>query len=934
MSDLSPHQLDALERIEKKPPLQQPFFQKIDGLKWFDELKKRRFFDPALNPKPMQSEKDSYFIVPAWPILAYVEKIAPKFAHHEHRRYAEEYLNVIREVTTYAIDNGYSNYRTWWHFSKTLALLPIELLIESDATLISHWLNDPFERSLVATEIGLKLLPALLASNAAHAPTIALVLMKTLSSVRWDHKKGGRDEDREPALLVDNYHAKKIFEETARKFGSELEREGVEVFRSRLLEVLLVTGRDKYSTIWRPAIEEHSQNKALSEPFDILIDAFRDALEGYVDRRAAATIPYLEEMLVGDVVLQRRIAIYIIGTYGGALGRLVSQVIIPQNFSNHYRHEVYHFIQNCFSLFDNQTRERLLSIIDDLGRQVEQMDGELNLVRGARERLSWLSAVKDCGDRRVEELVNQYVGMIGALPEHPDFSSYSGEAQEVGEISPYSTQELLSRDVGDLVNILSSFREEGTWKAPTRRGLARELRSALALKPDYFERHLQELLFVDFDYVYELLAGYGDLWTEKGYDNWAELLEFCSSLLQRPGFWESDEAPRQSGLRANHSWVVTQVADLIKAGTSNDKTAFDPSLLPQAKSLIECILEHQSYESFVETADPVAIAINSARGRTIEALVNYALRCCRLADKSVGDHASVWLSDLREMFDKEMQSAKTGNYEFVTLFVKYIPNLIYINREWTIQRLPEIFDKTNRKKWLCAINGYGYNNVVYESIYTFLREQSDLRSALDEETLEPSIKNKIIQNIVVAYLQGYEDIGQEGGLMPWLLGRQNVDELGQLIWFVWTLRSKDAQALTEKILVLWKEISDRADPASEQGKAVLSRLAMWSVFIQVLDRNAMRLLEKLAPFADQEHNAYILVEQLRRLVDVHPQEVAQIYLAMMAGCAPTYQQEDVEYILTKLFQCGAPVRSRVNEIVDSYVSRAIEFPALIKAKHA
>lgn len=51
-NELTPRQLDALDRIEKKPALQSFFFQKLKGLQWFDELEQRGFFSPDRHSPP------------------------------------------------------------------------------------------------------------------------------------------------------------------------------------------------------------------------------------------------------------------------------------------------------------------------------------------------------------------------------------------------------------------------------------------------------------------------------------------------------------------------------------------------------------------------------------------------------------------------------------------------------------------------------------------------------------------------------------------------------------------------------------------------------------------------------------------------------------------------------------------------------------------
>ncbi len=934
MSKLSPKQLDALDRIQQKPALQQLFFQKINGLKWFDELNKRGFFYAAHNPRPQQSDKEGFFIVPAWPILTYLEKIAPELQYTSNKQYTQEVLGIIRKVTKQAIEDGYSNYRTWWYFSKTLNNIPIDLLAKSDVELMHYWLSDPFDRMLIGVELGRKLLPRLLAADTDHSRSIALGLTELLTSIRWNRKKGTRKEDQEPVLPVDTYHAAEILKPIAKLIGETLEKYGVELFCARLKEVLKVTGRDKYSTLWRRAIEDHEQNRRLDNVLDIFIDALRDSLLGYVDRRAAAAIPLVEGMLNSEFELFRRIAIHTVRVHHIPLNGLISKVLRLENFSSNYQHETFHFLRDCFQHFDDNIRQRALDLIEKAGKQAEAGEGRSEL-HGAYERLEWLSAIKGLGFPVVDGLYEKYLGLVGQPPDHPDFSSYS-EVGWVSEASPYTAEQLLSRDFDDLVNILTSFKEEGGWKAPTRRGLAQELRKALALKPEYFAKHLQELVSVDFDYLQELLAGYGDLWKEKKYDNWDELLAFCHSVLHSPGFWEEKPEPKQFGFRATNSWVVGQIADLIKAGTISDENAFDPRLLPAAKSLLEYILDRQQGDPFETSNDAITTAINSARGRAIEALINYALRCCRLVDEPAGKwaHEEVWASELQPMFDKEIERSKTGNYEFVALFGQYIPNLRYLNKEWTLMQLPVIFDKTNRKKWICAMEGYGYNNSIYKDVYTVLRDESHFKSALDIEELDHHTKEKIIQNILVAYFQGDERIDDHVGILRWLLDRRNKEELHQIIWFVWTLRSAEGTPPTAKILALWKSISDLANPEIDDGRALLSKLSMWSVFITEFDAQVMELLKKVAPFIEKEHNAYILIEELKKFVDKHPQEVADIFLAIMGGCAPTYQQEDVEFLLNKLFQYGLPVRDKVNAIVDAYVERGIEFPASIRAKYA
>ena len=935
MSKLSPRQLDALDRIVQKPALQPFFFRKLKGLKWFDELENRGFFSPGLNPAPVQSDQEGYFNIPSWPILDYLEQTAPELQQPENTDYSERFLKIMRDVTRSAMADEVSNYRTWWYFAKIVRFIPIDKIIDDDIGLLEYWLSDRFDSMLVGTELGEQLLPRLLASNSDHARGLAIGLINILTSLTWHPRRWGNSEELECNLRVDTYHLKKIFDAQARAIGEVLEKDGVNIFRDRLREIFSRSDNDKYSTIWRPAIEDHEQNKGRDEAENILVSAFRDALLGYTDRRSAAAADYVDELLTGEIVLFQRLAIYVVSVYNRQLVRLIKGLIDPKYFDYHYQHEMYHLLQNCFSGFDEKEKKKLLSIIGIIAEQSKdpEQPKDIQEKQQAYAWLRWLLAIRGKGCQQADDLYTENLAITEEEPEHPDFSSYM-ESGWVGENSPYTVEELLSRDFDDLVKILKSFKEEGGWKTPSRRGLAQALKEALKAKPEFFKGHLMRLVVLDFDYTYQLIEGYKDLWKEKQYDNWVELFEFCWSLLQSEGFWLEDAVEQRGVRNASSCWIVGAIGELIRAGTADDETAFDPSILPMAGQIIVRILENQEGEPFTEERDAVSIAINSPRGKCIEALINYALRLCRLADKSDKTHDELWTKDLQPVFDKQMLQVKDGNLEFVTLFVNYIPNLLYLSRSWAMTQLPIIFKKENRLRWLCAMQGYTYVNRIYAEIYRFLNVNSHFRDALDAEALESKGKDKIIQNIVIAYVQGDEQLDDKDGILNWLIDRWKLEELRQLIWFIWTLRDGQRRDIAAKVTPLWRELSRRADPRIDPDKRVLSQLCMWSVFIEELNEQTMDLLLQAAPHADLEHDAYILIKQLKRLVGQYPAQVADIFIRMLDAFAPTYKQEDIEYVISTLYENGGEVRHKANTICDRYVEYGVGFPADIRARFA
>ncbi|MFN2281275.1 MAG: NUDIX domain-containing protein, partial [Anaerolineales bacterium] len=206
-------------------------------------------------------------------------------------------------------------------------------------------------------ELGEHLLPRLLTSDSNHARGLSAGLINALTALKWHPRPWGKPDEFECSLPVETYHSKKIFSAQAKAIGERLEEVGVSIFRDRLSVIFSRTDKDKYSTIWRPAIEDHEQNKDRDDVENIMVSAFRDALLGYVDRRANAAAGYVGDLLDSDKVLFQRVAIHVVYVNYRLLSGLAEKLLDAQYFVYHYQHEMYNFLQNCFSEFDEKYKQ-------------------------------------------------------------------------------------------------------------------------------------------------------------------------------------------------------------------------------------------------------------------------------------------------------------------------------------------------------------------------------------------------------------------------------------------------------------------------------------------------------------------------------------------------------------------------------------------------
>ena len=224
------------------------------------------------------------------------------------------------------------------------------------------------------------------------------------------------------------------------------------------------------------------------------------------------------------------------------------------------------------------------------------------------------------------------------------------------------------------------------------------------------------------------------------------------------------------------------------------------------------------------------------------------------------------------------------------------------------------------------MQGYVYVNDVYEEFYKYLKTSGDFLKALDNGCLKKKVNEKIIQNIAVAYINGFEDIKQPDSLMSILIERKKLDELSKLIWFIWTLRKKDDVKLREKVYELWPRLLEIVDVNSREGRILASNLCHWAAFVDQIDTTVENWLLKIAPYADENHNASDLLRNLADISDIQPLAAQKIWIKMLESYSYDYPEDAIRQIFKNLIALGADGERKAKEVVDAYIRHGIERP--------
>jgi hypothetical protein len=923
---LTVKQRNALQRVKNEPALEPWLFKKVDDLVWFDAFVDAGFLNPDLNPKPLET-KDNTVQIPSWPITEYLVASSIKIKENNDLESAEKYLALLKNVTQHAIDSGYSNYRTWWQFSKILRNLPLDSISIDDLNCVSYWLSDRFDKHLVGKEVS-EWMVELVNNKNEQSDTFALYLLDTLFTINSVEDKYSKNK-LEAVLQLDGYQANEFVKKSANAIGEQLGLAAVELFEKKFTEVLEINGNDKWSNIWRNAIAEHKQNSRNDDADDIVLKLFRDSLLGYFQSdQTEESNSKLIEVISSEYQTIKRIGIYVVNECFDNIDEQTANLVIERNhFNDKYRHELWHFLNKNFAQLNETQQTSVLESISALTVTNDET-GAIEDKPTAYKQSNWYAAITD-----VSEVANvnyqKCIEITGVEPDHPDFSCYTSGGAVVNE-SPLSVTELavMLENPIELVTFLNEYVHVGHFREPGLEGLVETFGALVSLDDCFVLNNLEHFIDLKPHYVDQIFSAYAKLWSDKkqrSWDTlWSKLLTFSHNLFQKESFWQSSDNKESGPFIGDKHWVVSSYCRLVESGCENSEHAFDLSLAETVKNTLELILNNESGSDFNNDSDAVSVAINSPRGRCLEAYFKLALFQCRNVEKDSDDRQKIWVTYEQVFTDELNKPASANEYEFITIALMYIRNFFYLSKRWTNENLEEMFGDVNSLQWLCAVQAYSYVGWLIPEIHNTFKAKGDYVSLLDDPNLNDTVKGRYIEYICIAHIQKIDTLGDDDSLLQLLLSRNNEKELSKIIWFLWSIRDQKLDIVKEIVFHLWPKLIELIGQKVNGYKRLASKLALWTEYIKELNDQSMPLLSAVAPYINEDYNGMSFMKELARLSETAALDVADIWKATLVNPFYMYDLEPLEKIFSNLIAQGNEGKAAAKEIADVYIRNCDE----------
>ena len=903
------------------------FFRELKYPTWLEPLKEAGWFNPDKNPPPYETP-DGYYRTPVWYALEYVEKVA----HHP-----ECPVDVLVDILDAIIDHTNDTRERIENDSTNRRLIEIIGTLPIDRIECKHitFMGTALKYGWVSRTISEIILPKFLSESEKD---LSLDLLK----VMFDAKV----VNRQIRPVMELYWLKEAIKQQGRIIS---ELCGFEVIQIVLTQIRTLIDEDIHSFDIIEEIEAEPSYGPEQSYAELLVSFTCRLFHLASPNSIAETV----KSLLKEAVTAR-------GNHQGSKGsRSIFGLIALNAIAYHYddlkelfwkwagnpleeyrwRSELYQLIQtHCFD-FDEREIEQILHWIKSCRYIVFAEDDETRTKVVAYQKRQWLSALLETGNEKVTAANQKYEQINPAEVEPPGrftqipSGAISQEAAESlithlenndgietpsGKISRITVTELSEMSNAEIAQYLNDFPEAGGWEDSTEQGLTEKLKECVKTNPQQFTASLHPFRGVRNRYQHSILSGLLDAWRDKSEFDWSALLEFIHQILSSERFWtEHSEEPFNY-----RNWIISTIADLVSEGTTDDKHAFDAQLLPLAEKILMILVEKA--EPSMSTLTDLRFGIlNSVRGSVFSAMVYYALRYARINNPK---QEIRWPQAIREDFTKRMDRNVETSFEFSFTLGNYLPNLLYLDKEWVVDNIDRIFSKQDESHWEVTFSGYLFGPRISDYLYSLLKKRGDYQKALNTDFEDQEVLGKLIRHACTGWIEDFETLNDETSLIYQLVNSNNPTLLSEMVHFFWRQRDNTPDKVKSKVRPAWRALIEvLAQKSSEaEYQEILGSLSGWLGLIDKIDAETLEWLKLSAKYVGRRFNSAFFVEALREHATQTPQEVGVIYLEMLNNKVyPDYAPTDIQETIRTLYNQG--YKEDADEICNLYAAAGFDF---------
>jgi hypothetical protein len=708
---------DFLNNLPQTAPIYDYFFKRLDNPAWIEALSDSN----VLRETPEPRKSGEFIEFPAWPQGDYLRRmleahpsLAPTIWPLLERAAASRNPNVHTEI------------------AKAATFLPYDLR-NAAALIEAKWLdgNGAFAWFLHAE--ALATLALKLAEDGATDTAIELVRVLVRFDVIADE-----DGDSEIRLRTDRLALETILQDVIPDLARMCGIPVLTVVGDMLATWRTVSDQHRqppidYSYIWRPAIEDHEQNRK-GDLQDAMIDALRDGGASFAGTDGSRLREVVHYFLGRSWNVERRVAVHLAAN-GNDAGLAAEVLARPDVFdSNDCWHETQRLIATHWTKFSDAERSAVAAVI----LNVRDSAGEPHHDRQKR-------LVNRLPEPVPAELRSE-AGMA-ATPSPDILMPFSGGFIEPK--APKSTDELALMEVDDILTFLREWQPRpidfATMTQDSQGALAENLRSLVAMRPAEYAAAAEKFRGMHPIYVRAIVGGIAEAIQREARFEWGTVPNLLQWIIAQPRRVNDHRASPDYDDGAN--WVFVRLALLdflentIRRRLQTLEVAFMADLLQELARD-----PHPSPEDDRDYAGDMmerwfSNGMGTVRARAMNVLTLFGLvarspEATELVTTVIGQHI-------------EDDQSPSVRFSIGNVFVY----LLRLDSKWAADRVAGLFDGPADRA-TPAWAGYLYNAITPEAA-ELLRPQYERAVASLEPTADRSrLSDWLVTHLVLLYAHG------------------------------------------------------------------------------------------------------------------------------------------------------------------------------------
>lgn len=940
----------AIQRL-RSPEFAAYFFSRLENPQWVEPLKERGLFT---SPPPPTQVEGGGVMFPHWPASQYLARMA-KYAPTE---VASIFANL--ETDNISVVGDMISASLAMPANEATRLVPPVSRAAQSGMLWIHFKDASDLCALLAY-----------AGEASGAMTLAEALFRP-----------GLEEGKRQPSRHDDYWYRKCLQKVL-PLLVELKPHEFLVKLCTWLDAAVCqlqradadSGSD-YSYIWRPAIEDHEQNKDFELAATIVglvRQAFEQALrEGKVTLQEALSIIAEYSYLVFA-----RIRIHLINEFAEQDNELTREVIMDRTLFDDFRfkHEYAMLVGNRLDILKDEQLNEWFGWVD-AGPDMSGFDERVRQARGRdatdedrRDRIRyWQFEKLHCVRNHLEgdrQSFYKHMLVSHGEPELADLSFRMG-SDRWGNESPMSVEELAKLTFEQAVERVASWKpDEHEFMGPTVEGLASTFDQYVATDTEAFSAKAAALIGRPTIFVRRYLDRISDAIQSDGDVDVLSVVHLCGSVLKG-----STEQPHScSGKIAEASDNDLQstydaISGCLRRICESRVNGVPKYTLEPFRDAIWGILEKLSRgpaASYVlrdvsqddpRTHDYLDLGINSHRGRALEAALSYAGWVAKHLAVTAGAETAVpggfdVMPEVREVLEWQMDTSNRS-VEALAVIGSRIGLIYWIDKNWLGKNVGRLFFLEGIEKSPPVGDGWSawnaflvWNNPRVE-YYKLFKEQFayGVQQSAQVATLENARAQPMFalgEHLMILYGRGEIGIDDEDGLLRRFLFDTNPDIRRHAIGFVGQ-SIQGSERIPEDVLrrfqELWELYWEGAGQRDVEEKPDSWLFGTWFSSGQFPDQWALEQLGRFVDFSPTPEPDHAIVERLAQIAQADIARAIRILDRMVRGDREGWRihmwVEPARRILELAMVAHGEARTQAERIID-YLGRRgyVEFGDLL-----